>query len=113
MNNSQIAFPVLIALWILIPLIPSMLIFKYVPDSTAFGEGPFKGIKIRVGGAFAAFFILCLLEMPIIIMEFKIINQSPNDSYLVEAPIKFEDSLGNVLPVNAGIADCLEYQEQE
>jgi hypothetical protein len=45
---------------VLLPLVPAILLFKLLPsDATA--EGPWKGLKIKVGGAFAGYFIVALL----------------------------------------------------
>jgi hypothetical protein len=44
----------------LLPLIPSILLFKLLP-STADVSGPFKGLQIKLGGAVGAYFLLVLV----------------------------------------------------
>lgn len=44
----------------LLPLIPSILLFKFLP-STAAVSGPFKGLQINLGGAVGAYFLLVLV----------------------------------------------------
>lgn len=50
-----------IAAIILLPLIPAFIIFKLIPGSTADAEGPFQGLKLKLGGAFAGYFIVVLV----------------------------------------------------
>jgi hypothetical protein len=45
---------------VLLPLVPAILLFKLLP-SDASAQGPWKGLKIKVGGAFAGYFIMALL----------------------------------------------------
>lgn len=47
--------------WFLLPLIPAFLLFKFLP-STGNIEGPFKGMAIKFGGAFAGYFLLFLIS---------------------------------------------------
>jgi len=48
-------------LWLLVPLIPAVLIFWLFPKTSADVSGPFAGLKLKLGGAFGAYFILCLM----------------------------------------------------
>ena len=45
---------------VLAPLVPAMLLFKYLP-STAGVEGTWKGLPIKIGGAFAGYFIVVII----------------------------------------------------
>lgn len=51
---------VIIVAIVFLPLVPANLLFKLLP-SDAKAEGPWKGVKIKVGGAFAGYFIMALL----------------------------------------------------
>ena len=42
---------------VILPIIPAYILFKYLPAS-ANVEGPFHGMQIKLGGAFAAYFIV-------------------------------------------------------
>jgi hypothetical protein len=46
---------------ILLPLIPAFIIFKLIPGATADVEGPFQGFKLKLGGAFAGYFVVVLV----------------------------------------------------
>lgn len=50
----------LIALIVLLPMIPAIVIFKVLPSRAAV-KGPLRGLKINLGGAFAGYFVLFLL----------------------------------------------------
>ena len=50
-----------IAAVILLPLFPAFIIFKLIPGSTADAQGPFQGLKLKLGGAFAGYFIVVLV----------------------------------------------------
>lgn len=46
-----------------LPLVPAVILFKYLPSSTATVSGPlsgFKGLQVKFGGAFGAYFIVFL-----------------------------------------------------
>jgi len=45
---------------ILLPIVPALLLYKLLP-STADVSGPFHGLKIKLGGAFAGYFLLVLV----------------------------------------------------
>jgi hypothetical protein len=45
---------------ILLPIVPALLLYKLLP-STADVSGPFHGMQIKLGGAFAGYFLLVLV----------------------------------------------------
>ena len=51
---------VLITFTILLPLIPSYILYKALPAETTV-EGPFQGLVIKLSGAFASYFLLVLV----------------------------------------------------
>lgn len=58
--NDQNYFLLLIIVAVLLPIIPSVILFKFLPaDATV--QGPFKGMKTKFGGAFAGYFIIFLV----------------------------------------------------
>jgi hypothetical protein len=57
---------VILTLVIMLPIIPAFLLFKALP-SRANASGPFHGLEIKLGGAFAGYFVLVILviaELP-------------------------------------------------
>jgi len=51
---------IMIIIIVLLPIIPSFILFKFLP-SQARVKGPFKGLKINVTGGFGGYFIIVLL----------------------------------------------------
>jgi len=45
---------------VLLPMVPAITLFKVLP-AQAVVKGPFKGLKVNLGGAFAGYFVLLLL----------------------------------------------------
>ena len=58
--TTQLLSLVSLAVMVLLPLVPAYLLFKALP-STAIVTGPFQGLKLKLGGAFAGYFILAVL----------------------------------------------------
>src|SRR5262245_53642346 len=51
-----------ISVGVLLPLVPAYILFKTLPtDATV--EGPWKGLKIKLGGGFGGYFLLVLLVL--------------------------------------------------
>src|SRR4029077_6269123 len=48
---------------ILLPIVPAYVLFKFLPKSDAKVTGPFSGLKIKLGGAFAGYFLLLIVLM--------------------------------------------------
>ena len=49
----------------LIPLLPAIALFKSFPSSSTV-EGPFAGLQLKLGGAFAGYFVVALLMITVI-----------------------------------------------
>jgi len=60
MSFEAVQTYIFVILMVLLPLIPSILLFRYLP-STGQLEGPFQGMKIKFGGAIAAYLVLVLI----------------------------------------------------
>src|SRR5258707_515623 len=52
-------FVYLLAAILLLPLIPAFLLYKFLPSRTSV-SGPFKGLNIKLTGAFGGYFLLVL-----------------------------------------------------
>ena len=49
-----------LCVWLILPILPAYLFFKVIP-STANVAGPFKGLELKLGGAFAGWFLIFLV----------------------------------------------------
>lgn len=62
--NAQELIPLLyIGFSLLAPMIPAIVIYEKLPMSGAEVKGPFQGLQIKLGGAFAAYFLLVLVSV--------------------------------------------------
>jgi hypothetical protein len=62
--TNQEFFLVFLSVVVLLPMVPAMVLFKVLP-STADASGPFQGLTIKLGGAFAGYFILLVLLLTV------------------------------------------------
>lgn len=63
-----------IAAVVLIPLIPAFLLYKYLRSGRTSVGGPFKGLDIKLSGAFAGYFLMVLVVSSFVIF---LIRQKP------------------------------------
>lgn len=54
------------AAWVLLPLVPSVIIYRLFPSTPVSVSGPLSGLTIRASGAFAAYLIVFLATFPLI-----------------------------------------------
>lgn len=76
---------------LLLPLIPAFLLFRFLP-SCANVEGPFKGLKIKLGGAFAGYFVTTLFAWQ---MAEAFLKPLWSDNWTVVAHMSFDKASGN------------------
>ena len=74
MHDSLMALLTLATL-VLLPVIPAILIFKVLPTSSAEVSGPFQGLRLKLGGAFSAYFVVVLL----VVTAHSVWNPIPNE----------------------------------
>jgi hypothetical protein len=53
------SFLLILVIIFLLPLVPSFLLYKFLPSKST-ATGPFKGLNLKLSGAFAGYFILLL-----------------------------------------------------
>lgn len=84
--NSGNALLLLMA--VLLPLIPAYILYRLLP-SQADLEGPWKGMKLKMSGAFAGYFVL-------MISLFGFSSRLPNyEVWTVEGTMAFSDGAGS------------------
>ncbi|MEO6328549.1 MAG: hypothetical protein ABIO55_06445 [Ginsengibacter sp.] len=57
-------FVYLLAAILLLPLIPAFLLYKFLPSKTSVSS-PFKGLNLKLTGAFGGYFLLVLTSIGI------------------------------------------------
>src|SRR5215469_5170360 len=51
----------LLALWVLLPLVPAILIYRLFPNTPVVAAGPLAGLRTNASGAFAAYLIVFVI----------------------------------------------------
>ena len=52
---------VLLAVWVALPLLPAILIYRLFPNNPLVVSGPLAGLTIKTGGAFGAYLLIFLI----------------------------------------------------
>jgi hypothetical protein len=60
-----------IAVVVLVPLIPAFLLYKFLPSGRTEVGGPFKGLDIKLSGAFAGYFLVVLIVTSLLVFLLK------------------------------------------
>jgi hypothetical protein len=79
---------------LLLPLIPAFVLFRFLPSS-ADVEGPFKGLTIKLGGAFAGYVVTVLLSWQV---AESLLKPMWSDNWDVVAQITFDSGSGSHPP---------------
>ena len=53
-----VSMAAILLLWVLMPLVPAILIYRLFPNTSVAVSGPLAGLTVRAGGAFAAYLIV-------------------------------------------------------
>lgn len=90
--------------WVLVPMIPSIVIYRLFPDTAVAVSGVLAGLTVRATGAFAAYLLLFLVAHPLI-------NQivgdlDPEQVWTIQGDIKLEDQNGREIK-NSGLVNKL------
>src|SRR5437868_5110492 len=85
-------------LWVVLPLIPSILIFLIFPTATITAQGPFAGLTVRATGAFAAYLVLfSAMAYPILQKVNENINSLQQRFWVVSGYIELLDAQGHAI----------------
>lgn len=84
-------------LWILVPLVPAVLIYKLFPRTEVTASGPFAGLTLNMSGAFAAYFILCLLSYSWVDHAYGALGDLKRLAWTVKGTFKIVDRDGKVI----------------
>jgi hypothetical protein len=76
---------------LLLPVIPAFLLFRFLPSS-ADVQGPFQGFTVKLGGAFAGYFVTVLLSW---LVARSLLEPTWSDNWNVVAHIAFDGTPPN------------------
>jgi len=88
-----ISFCFIYILYILLPLIPSVLIYKIFPDTKLTLSGPFQGLKLNATGAFAGYIVCCLIGYNIISRAMNAIDAKQTWIFNADVKLVKQDSV--------------------
>jgi hypothetical protein len=86
--------------YFLIPLVPSILIYKIFPSTSVVASGSFSGLKINSSGAFAAYLITLVISINALSeTEARILEiRNPNEpTWSIIGTLELRDGEGNVI----------------
>ena len=86
------------ALWVLLPLVPAVLIYLIFPKSVVALKGPFSGLTIRASGAFAAYFIILLVTIPMLNRLNQNLENEFRPTWQISGSVRLQDENGKNIP---------------
>lgn len=96
-----------LAVTVLLPVLPTLLIYKLLPGNSVAVSGPFKGLTIKAAGAFAAYFITFVAMTPFSWRTFNIVTAMLSPTWTVTGQIVALDPQGQAIS-NPRLFDTIE-----
>jgi hypothetical protein len=85
---------VLLGVWVALPLVPAVLIYRYFPDTKVAASGPLAGMTVKTSGAFAAYLIVFLLIFAMVNPIKDVIGGSMRPFWEIKGKVKLVDENG-------------------
>jgi hypothetical protein len=102
--NAILLYLFLYALYVLLPLIPAVIIFKLFPNTQVAVNGPLSGFTVNATGAFGAYLVTVLLGYSIVANAGALIADMVPTTWKVHVKIKLQDRNNQPLSKQASIA---------
>lgn len=61
MTEEFVEYVILLVLTVILPINPAVILYKWLRPGTIEVFGPFKGLNIKLAGAFAGYFLVLLI----------------------------------------------------
>jgi hypothetical protein len=87
----------LYALYVLLPIIPAVIIYKLFPKTATGVSGPLGGLTFKAGGAFAAYIVTVVLGSALVNRIDDRIAAMSTPVWEVNAKLEFRDNQGRVI----------------
>lgn len=88
---------VLLAVWVSLPLLPAVLIYRLFPNTSVTTSGPLANLTINASGAFAAYLIVFLITMPMANSIKNAIGGAIRPSWEIHGQVKLVDEGKTIL----------------
>jgi len=93
---ALIAFELLVLLgvWVALPLLPAILIYRLFPNTQVAASGPLAGLTVKASGAFAAYLIVFVFIFPLVNMTSDAIGSGVRPFWEITGEVKLIDHHG-------------------
>jgi hypothetical protein len=85
---------VLLGIWVALPLVPAILIYRYFPDTQVAASGPLAGLTVKASGAFAAYLVVFLLIFALVSPIKDVIGSGMRPFWEIRGKVKLVDENG-------------------
>jgi len=80
--------------WVLLPLAPALLIYKLIPNNNVTATGTYAGLKIKAGGAFAAYLVVFAGIYVLVDKAYDAVGASNRSAWTINGSFKLVDENG-------------------
>src|ERR1700730_17025060 len=91
---------ILFILWVIVPLVPAVLIYRLFPNNPLVVSGPLAGLTVKTGGAFGAYLLIFVLTAWQIEKINSLIGGLRNQFLTVQTRLQFANEKGGI-PFNS------------
>jgi hypothetical protein len=88
---------VLLGIWVSLPLVPAILIYRYFPNTQVAASGPLAGLTVKAGGAFAAYLIVLLLIFPLVNTIRDVVGSAMRPFWEIRGKVTLVDENGKLI----------------
>lgn len=85
----------LLGVWVVLPLLPAVLIYRLFPDTSVAASGPFANLTVKASGAFAAYLIVFAATFLLVDHIRTFIGGSMRPFWEVQGEVQLLDQNGN------------------
>lgn len=89
-------------LWVLLPLIPAIVIYRIFPDTKVAISGPLQALTVRASGAFAAYLVVFLATYPLIDELNENLKRMYDSQWVVSGYVVVRDENGRAIRLGQG-----------
>jgi hypothetical protein len=92
--QEYLAMAGILALWVVLPLIPAVLIYWLFPGTTVAASGPLHGLTVKASGAFAAYLIVFVVVIPWAIANYNAVGGWLHPAWTITGNVRVLDKHG-------------------
>jgi hypothetical protein len=85
---------IILAVWMMLPLVPAVLIYRLVPPERTEVTGPIAGMAVKATGAFAAYLIIFLVVMPLVYRAYEFAGSLLRPAWTIKGSLLLVDKEG-------------------